>query len=961
VGRIFLAFVVIYHAHQQGNFRRLTLIKRKKNSGKTGGLFSKKGQTSGQKKTRSTYNLELLESRVLLSADLAGAVQIMPIKPTQAPQQAMILNVPAGQAATQQTFSVSELLAKPVSSFLQQAGQLSRATSNAAGHASDPALSEVSKTQTHTISEILSELWQARHQFSTKQNGIASQPVTPVAQPQPSIPQGSETVSADVKTSSLQPAAVPAQNQPTPIAAASATVTPSGMATMPPIMPSQSPLIESQTLVQPTPSVTQSPIQQIVAPQVVSVPASSDGASLGSTVQIPSVQQMSPNLVPTANPVSQEPTPLVGKTVLLSSVINSNGTDALLSPPAPDSPIQEQPIPQLIVTIPSGLVAAPIAEVPTLPVWQTIGQLASSTPQIGADGLPLPAQVSQVQDQPTPQPIVTTPSDIVGAPVPEAPSPIPQGSVETIPAVLQPIVVAPPSPSVPISTPSNSNLATSTAIDSQLPQATVDTSMPTTSVTVRVGPHGDYADLQVALNNVSLGTTILLEPGVSYTTSNELGFVLPNKAIGTGWIVIRPDVADSAIPAPGSRVTPADSSWMPKIVRGDENSYAMSVERGAHNYRIIGVEFMNGGNADTRLNGAFINLDGMESSLSGQSNHIVLDRLYVHGPSAPGSTGVKFGVILGGQYQAVIDSTIEGLVSNDGEAKAIAGWGGAGPWLITNNLLSASGENIMIGGATPIISGLIPSDIEISRNHFYKPLEWRDDPAYTSGPNSVLTKNLLELKNAQRVVIDANMFENAWPDGQSGHAVVLTPRGGGSTGSDAWTTVSDITITNNNFLNVANGFAISGGGPTISLDQGGPTQRGGRILVENNVFTGLGGDYNPVNLSGNFATIGMGPSDLQIKHNTVASYAGTNIRGTTLVFTYGIQDEGALFPLINFVLQDNHFAAREYPMTLGSAPDLNTLMPGYIWTNNVFTGPWPTGGGWTIDMMPQGNGNEYPA
>jgi hypothetical protein len=81
----------------------------------------------------------------------------MPIKPTQAPAQAVVLNVPAGQAATQQTFSVSELLAKPASSFPQRAGEAGRPTSNTAGQASDPALSEVSKTQAHTVSEILSE------------------------------------------------------------------------------------------------------------------------------------------------------------------------------------------------------------------------------------------------------------------------------------------------------------------------------------------------------------------------------------------------------------------------------------------------------------------------------------------------------------------------------------------------------------------------------------------------------------------------------------------------------------------------------------------------------------------------------------------------------------------------------------------------------------------------------------
>jgi hypothetical protein len=319
--------------------------------------------------------------------------------------------------------------------------------------------------------------------------------------------------------------------------------------------------------------------------------------------------------------------------------------------------------------------------------------------------------------------------------------------------------------------------------------------------------------------------------------------------------------------------------------------------------------------------------------------------------------------MFGGQHQGIIDSTIEEITSSDGEAKAIASWDAAGPLVIRNNFLSASGENIMIGGATPLVSGLTPSDIEFRHNHFFKPLKWRDDPAYTSGANSVSTKNLFELKNAQRILIDGNVFENVWPGGQYGGALILTPRGGGATGSDPWTTVSDITITNNKFLNCADGIAISGGGSTISLAQGGPTQRGGRFLVQNNLFVGLGGDYNSNYVSGNFINIGMGPADVQIKHNTVVSYAGTTIRGTTLSFTYGISDEGALFPLSNFVLQDNILHARYSPIILGAAGNMNTLMPGYVWTNTIMAGPWPTPGGYEVTSpipFPSGNGNNYP-
>jgi hypothetical protein len=53
----------------------------------------------------------------------------------------------------------------------------------------------------------------------------------------------------------------------------------------------------------------------------------------------------------------------------------------------------------------------------------------------------------------------------------------------------------------------------------------------------------------------------------------------------------------------------------------------------------------------------------------------------------------------------------------------------------------------MFGGGDPAIPNLVPSDIEIRRNYFSKPLSWRvGDPSYTGV--TWLVKNLLELKNA---------------------------------------------------------------------------------------------------------------------------------------------------------------------------------------------------------------------
>ena len=118
-------------------------------------------RTSTRKRTTTTYTLELLESRVLLSADLAGVVQAVPIQPAQAPSQAVTLNAPAGTNAAQQTFSVSEMLATPASSFPQYAGEPDQAIANEATQA--PGLSRELETQI----------------IPNQQDGATSQAVTP--------------------------------------------------------------------------------------------------------------------------------------------------------------------------------------------------------------------------------------------------------------------------------------------------------------------------------------------------------------------------------------------------------------------------------------------------------------------------------------------------------------------------------------------------------------------------------------------------------------------------------------------------------------------------------------------------------------------------------------------------------------------------------------------------------------
>jgi hypothetical protein len=501
----------------------------------------------------------------------------------------------------------------------------------------------------------------------------------------------------------------------------------------------------------------------------------------------------------------------------------------------------------------------------------------------------------------------------------------------------------------------------------ELPRAYVDTSMPTTSITKTVCNSGcDYTNdkLQQAIDEAQLGTTILLQQGVTYTPLDDRGFILKNKTTGSGWIIIKPAGADTILPPSGTRLTPAYSSVMPKLVRNYVGMYAMSCEASAHHYRIIGIEFMNPGNVDTAIvASAFVSCSSkLETSLTAQSHHILFDRVYIHGPSAGGSAGVKFGAILNGQHEGVINSTIEDITYGT-DAIAVISWAGAGPFVINNNTLSSSGENIMFGGADTQIENLVPSDVEIRHNYVYKPLKWRDDPAYNSGTRKILVKNLYESKNVQRVLIDGNVFENMWPSAQVGFAFTLTPRQAHQFSTQPWTVVQDMTITNNIIRNTANGFSIFGQDSGVWAEKLGgpapvPTTLGGRILIQNNLLVNTGGYPG----TGLIFQLGNGLFDVTIQHNTVASRA-PDTGGTTVKLTYGAASSDYL-PMQRFTVQDNLFLAQNYPIFAGggcSVEGLNTAAPGSVWTNNVFAGPWPTPVGCASSKLPQSNGNGYPA
>jgi hypothetical protein len=392
----------------------------------------------------------------------------------------------------------------------------------------------------------------------------------------------------------------------------------------------------------------------------------------------------------------------------------------------------------------------------------------------------------------------------------------------------------------------------------ELPRSTVDISMPTqTGPILQVNSRGD---LQAAINAASCGSTIKLQSGAEF----QGNFLFPNKHCGAAqWIVVTTD--DPTLPPPGTRVTPADAAKMPKILTSVTNVAALDFSSrngapGGSFYRIIGVEVsLTGAALTTNFDSALISLGNNEASVAVMPHDIIIDRCYVHGTAA---SGLRRGVLMNGVNLAVIDSNISEIHQVGFDTQAIAGWNGPGPLKIQNNRLEAAGENILFGGAVGANNNgdTVPSDIEIRNNYLFKPLAWQ------VAPWSV--KNILELKNGQRVLIEGNVLENNWTAAQVGFAVLFTPRASlGQGGPSA--TVSEITVKDNLILHVGSGFNIS----AIDNNESGFPIRGKNIALLNNVIL----DANDQPLSQNpFGAAGSGRlfqlldgvPNVTVEHNT---------------------------------------------------------------------------------------------
>lgn len=366
----------------------------------------------------------------------------------------------------------------------------------------------------------------------------------------------------------------------------------------------------------------------------------------------------------------------------------------------------------------------------------------------------------------------------------------------------------------------------------QLPTACYYTGMdgtPSPGKQIRVSGKSDFNS---AIEGAKCGDTLLLAAAGSY----EVRDVPSKKCDDQHYITVRTDTSDDKLPPEGTRISPAWAGTaqlpgrppFPQPAGGPAKLMATLVVRrpsgavvGDH-YRFIGIEWTSDPNANiSRL----VSTEG--------ADHIIFDRNWFH-PAEGAEVGKGVGMVQGTRVIAVINSYFSGFncVARAGkctDASAIGGGNGndpTGTFKVFNNFLEAAGENILYGGSGATVN---PTDLEIRRNHLFKPMIWKEgEPGYAPSPsgNPVIVKNIFELKNAQRVLFEANLLQNSWGGfSQTGFAILLSPKNQNNHCPKCQ--VTDVTIRYNRIRNVGGGFQISNG----LSKTGGQSAGGGRYSI----------------------------------------------------------------------------------------------------------------------------------
>jgi hypothetical protein len=455
----------------------------------------------------------------------------------------------------------------------------------------------------------------------------------------------------------------------------------------------------------------------------------------------------------------------------------------------------------------------------------------------------------------------------------------------------------------------------------ELPRVYMQSSMADTPAPGQTIPVNAGDNLQTAINRANCGDTIELQAGATFTGR----FTLPAKSCDDNhWIIIRTSAPDSALPPEGTRITPcyagvsslparpsfqcsSTANVMAKLVTNAiSQSGPIIFASGANHYRFLGLEI-------TRVVGGGIIYDLSSLQNGALADHIVFDRVWMHGTA---QDDTNRGVSLGGStYLAVVDSFFTdfhctALTGYCTDAQAIQGGTGSlpmGPYKIVNNFLEAAAEAILFGGGGGALS---PADIEVRRNHMFKPPIWQKGyPGFVGAAdgNAFIVKNHFELKNAQRVLFEGNILEYSWGGfTQVGYGILLTPKNPNNACPRCQ--VTDVTIRYSTISHVGGGLQIANA-PAISATLTSYAQAGKRYSIHDVVVDDISG--TTYNGPGTFAQVSTDQATLlsDVSLNHITAFPSPTYPGSLLF----VGDNGPLL-MPSFMFTNSIVNAGRYPV-----------------------------------------------
>ena len=251
-----------------------------------------------------------------------------------------------------------------------------------------------------------------------------------------------------------------------------------------------------------------------------------------------------------------------------------------------------------------------------------------------------------------------------------------------------------------------------------LPRSVPPSTRPTPTGSTVAVHNGD--NLQAKYNAAACGQDLVLDDGATFTGN----FTFNKQCAAPNWILIEGTGCSAGTVSVPAYVTPSsiNSASVPPIAPPTLTHYATIrstngapplVTTDASNvpakYNYFGCIEVTSTFGQGYLVGSTNALG--ETVASQLGDHLMFDRMYVHGVAASSTVQMLRGFLLVGGNISVVNSYVSQIYSSSGDSQAILGAYGPGPYLIQNNFLSAAAEVIMFGGTgkTPGYSCTIAS------------------------------------------------------------------------------------------------------------------------------------------------------------------------------------------------------------------------------------------------------------